>query len=606
MCRLIRVLFVSVPLLFALLVAPSAFAQSWISAVTATTTTTTATITWTTAVPANSQIAYGTTTSYGSGSALNSNLVTTHSAALTALTAGTTYHYRVLSADSTGALVTGLDNVFTTAAAISVSVSPTTATVASGGTEQFSAQITNTSNTAVTWSATSGTVSTTGLFTAPTVTATKTVTVTATSVADNTKSASATVTVNTAAGILTLNPTSISFGSVTVGQTSAVLTTTLTNTGNASLTITSDSLSAGDFNWGGKGTCNYNTLAPGSSCTYSAKFTPTATGTRTATIMIYSTASDSTLTLPLSGIGTTATAGTLTLNPTSLSFGSVTVGQTSPVLTATLTNTGTASLTITSDSLSAGDFHWGGQGTCNNSTLAPGASCTYSAKFTPTAAGTRTATIMIYSTASDSTVALPLSGIGTTVTAGTLGVSPATLALGNVVVSTSGTASGTLTAGGSSVTVSAVSSNNSAFTVAGLSLPVTIPAGNSAAFTVKFSPQTTGAVTAALTFTSNAQSSTTVETLTGTGTAVPVHLVNLSWSASTSSNVSGYNIYRAAYASACGPFSRINSMLNTGTLYTDSAVVDGAAYCYATTAVNTSNEESGDSNVVANVQVPAP
>src|SRR5271165_5215368 len=496
MCRLIRVLFVSVPLLFALLVAPSAFAQSWISAVTATTTTTTATITWTTAVPANSQITYGTTTSYGSSSTLNSNLVTAHSATLTSLTAGTTYHYRVLSADSTGVLVTGLDNVFTTpAAAISVSVSPTTATVASGGTEQFSAQVTNTSNTAVTWSATSGTVSTTGLFTAPTVTATKTVTVTATSVADTTKSASATVTVNAAAGILTLNPTSISFGSVTVGQTSPVLTTTLTNTGNAPLTITNDSISAGDFNWGGKGTCNYGTLAPGSSCTYSAKFTPTATGTRTGTIMIYSTASDSTVTLPLSGIGASAA---------------------------------------------------------------------------------------------------------------TLGVSPATLALGSVFVGTSGTASGTLTAGGSSVTVSAVSSNNSAFTVGGLSLPVTIPAGNSAAFTVSFSPQTTGAVTAALTFTSNAQSSTTIETLTGTGTAAPVHSVNLSWSASTSSSVSGYNIYRAPYASACGSFSKINPLLNTGTLYTDFAVVDGATYCYGTTAVNTSNEESGYSNVVSNVKVPAP
>jgi hypothetical protein len=498
MCRLRRVLLVSVPLLFVFFVAPSAFAQSWISTITATTTTTTATITWTTAVPANSQITYGTTTSYGRSSALNSNLVTTHSATLTSLTAGTTYHYRVLSADSTGALVTGLDNVFTTRAlAISVSVSPTAATVASGGTEQFSAQVTNTSNTAVTWSATSGTVSTTGLFTAATVTATKTVTVTATSVADNTKSARATVTVNAAAGILTLNPTSITFGSVTVGQTSPVLTTTLTNTGNASLTITSDSISAGDFNWGGKGTCNYNTLAPGSSCTYSAKFTPTATGTRTATIMIYSTASDSTVTLPLSGIGTTATAGTL-------------------------------------------------------------------------------------------------------------GVSPATLALGSVVVGKSGTASGSLTAGGASVTVSAVSSNNSAFSVGGLSLPVTIPAGNSAAFTVTFSPQTTGAVTAALTFTSNAQSSATVETLTGTGAAAPVHSVNLSWSASTSSNVSGYNIYRAAYASACGSFSKINSLLNTGTLYTDSAVVDGATYCYATTAVNTSNEESGYSNVASNVQVPAP
>ena len=500
MFRLIRVLLVSVPLLFVFLVTPSAFAQSWISSVTATKTTTTATITWTTAVPANSQVAYGTTTSYGSRSVLNSNLVTAHSATLTSLIAGTTYHYRVLSADSTGVVVTGRDNVFTTPApAISVSVSPNTATVASGGTQQFSAQVTNTSNTAVTWSATSGTVSTAGLFTAPTVTAMKTVTVTATSVADNTKSASASVTVNAAAGILTLNPTSISFGSVTVGQTSPVLITTLTNTGNASLTITSDSLSTGDFHWGGSGThtCNYNTLAPGSSCTYSAQFTPTATGTRTGSISINSTASNPTVTIPLSGTGTTATAGTL-------------------------------------------------------------------------------------------------------------GVSPATLALGSVVVGASGTASGTITAGGSSVTVSAVTSNNSAFTVGGLSLPVTIPAGNSAAFTVTFSPPTAGAVTAALTFTSNAQSSTTVETLTGTGTAAPVHAVNLSWTASTSSNVSGYNIYRAAYASSCGTFSKINSLLNTGTLYTDSAVVDGATYCYATTAVNTSNQESGYSNVVPKVQVPAP
>ncbi len=424
--------------------------------------------------------------------------VTTHSASLTSLTAGTTYHYRLLSADSTGVLVTSLDNVFTTpTAAISVSVSPTTATVTSGGTEQFSAQVTNTSNTAVTWSATSGTVSTTGLFTAPTVTATKTVTITATSVADNTKSASATVTVNVAAGILTLNPTSISFGSVTVGQTSPVLFATLTNTGNASLTITNDAITAGDFNWGDEGTCNYGTLAPGATCKYSAKFTPTATGTRTGIITIYSTASNSTVTLPLSGIGTAATSGTL-------------------------------------------------------------------------------------------------------------GASPATLALGSVVVGTSGSASGTLTAGGSSVTVSAVSSNNSAFTVGGLSLPVTIPAGNSAAFTVTFSPQTVGTATATLTFTSNAQASTTVETITGTATAAPVHSVNLSWSASTSSNVSGYNIYRAAYASACGSFSKINPSLNTGTLYTDSAVVDGAAYCYATTAVNASNEESGYSNIVSNVQVPAP
>ncbi len=300
------------------------------------------------------------------------------------------------------------------------------------------------------------------------------------------------------------------------------------------------------------------------------------------------------------------TAGILTLSPARIRFGSVTVGHTSSVLTTTLTNTGNASLTITNDAISAGDFNWGGKGTCDYGTLAPGASCSYSAKFTPTKTGSRTATITIYSTASNSTVTLPLSGNGTTATSGTLAVSPATLALGSVVVGTSGTASGTLTAGGSSVTVSAAGSNNSVFSVGGLSLPVTIAAGKSAGFTVTFSPQTAGAVTAALTFTSNAQSTTTVEALTGTGTAAPIHSVNLSWSASTSSGISGYNVYRAAYVNACGSYSKINPLLNTGTLYTDSAVVDGAKYCYATTAVNTSNEESAYSNVVSNVQVPAP
>jgi hypothetical protein len=50
----------------------------------------------------------------------------------------------------------------------------------------------------------------------------------------------------------------------------------------------------------------------------------------------------------------------------------------------------------------------------------------------------------------------------------------------------------------------------------------------------------------------------------------------------------------------------INSVLNTTTLYTDSAVVDDTSYCYATTAVNSSNQESGYSNVAPNVQIPGP
>jgi hypothetical protein len=148
--------------------------------------------------------------------------------------------------------------------------------------------------------------------------------------------------------------------------------------------------------------------------------------------------------------------------------------------------------------------------------------------------------------------------------------------------------------------------NNSVFSIGGLPLPVTIPAGQSASFSITFSPLISGAANGTLTISSNAQPATSTLVLTGSGTAASTHTVNLSWNASTSAGISGYNVYRAFYAnSVCGSFSRINSVVDTGTLYTDSGVADGKAYCYATTAVNTSNQESGYSNIVSDVQIPA-
>jgi hypothetical protein len=211
--------------------------------------------------------------------------------------------------------------------------------------------------------------------------------------------------------------------------------------------------------------------------------------------------------------------------------------------------------------------------------------------------------VTVTSTASNATLTIALSGTGTA-SVGQLAASPTTLGLGNVVTGSSGSASGSLTAAGANVTVTAATSNNSVFSVGGLSLPVTIPAGQSTPYTVTFSPQVAGAVSATLTFTSNAQPNTTTETLTGTGTAASNHSVNLSWNASTSANITGYNIYRAVFASSCGSYSKINSVLNTSTLYTDSSVANGTSYCYASTAVNSSNEESSYSNIVSNVQIP--
>jgi hypothetical protein len=79
---------------------------------------------------------------------------------------------------------------------VSVSISPTSATVSSAGTQQFTATVSGSTNTVVTWSATAGSISASGLYTAPTVTSNTTVTVTGTSQADTTKSASAKVTVS--------------------------------------------------------------------------------------------------------------------------------------------------------------------------------------------------------------------------------------------------------------------------------------------------------------------------------------------------------------------------------------------------------------------------
>ncbi len=66
------------------------------------TSATSASITWTTNQPATSQVAYGTTTEYGSSSALDSSLLTSHTVNLSGLEPSTTYHFIMLSTNSDG------------------------------------------------------------------------------------------------------------------------------------------------------------------------------------------------------------------------------------------------------------------------------------------------------------------------------------------------------------------------------------------------------------------------------------------------------------------------------------------------------------------------
>ena len=398
------------------------------------------------------------------------------------------------------------------------------------------------------------------------------------------------------AGALGSNPTSLPFGSVTVG-TKQTLSETVTNTGGTSVTISQAGITGTGFSL--SGITAPVTLNAGASASFSVSFSPLSAGAVSGNVTLTSNATNATLTIPVTGTG--VSAGALGSNPTSLPFGSVTVGG-KQTLSETVTNTGGTSVTISQAGITGTGFTLSGITT--PVTLPSGQSTSFSVAFAPKSAGAVSGNVTITSNASNTTLTIPLSGTGAAA-AGQLSATPATLPVGNVAVGSSGSASGTLTASGANVTVTAASTNNSVFSVSGLSLPITIPAGQSTSFTVTFSPQTAAAASATLTFTSNAQPTTTTEALTGTGTAASTHNVSLSWTASTSSGVSGYNVYRTTYAnSACGSFSKINSALDTATLYTDSTVVNGTSYCYATTAVDSSNQESGYSNIVSNVQIP--
>ena len=81
-----------------------------------------------------------------------------------------------------------------------------------------------------------------------------------------------------------------------------------------------------------------------------------------------------------------------------------------------------------------------------------------------------------------------------------------------------------------------------------------------------------------------------------TATALQAHSATLSWTASTSSAVSGYKVYRGSVSG--GPYTLVNTSLVTLLTFTDSAVQSGATYFYVTTAVDGSGIESVFSNEV--------
>ena len=395
-------------------------------------------------------------------------------------------------------------------------------------------------------------------------------------------------------GTLGSNPTSLSFGNVTIGSNQS-LSETVTNTGGSSVTISQAAITGTGFSLSGITTPL--TLTAGQSTTFSVKFAPTSAVGASGNVTLTSTASNPTLTIPVTGNG--VTQGTLGSNPSSLNFGSVTVGS-NQSLTGTVTNTGGSSVTISQATISGTGFSLGGITT--PLTLTAGQSTTFTVSFAPQSAGSMTGSLLTTSNASNPTLSVALTGAGTGTTAGQLAVAPSNINFGSITIGTTLNQTGTLSAASAPVTVSSLAVSGSQFSVSGISLPVTIAAGSSVSFQVTFTPQVSGASSANATFTSNASNSPTVESLTGSGTA-PQYSVSLGWNTSTSSDVAGYNIYRATVST--GPFTRLNSSLDATPYDTDSTVTAGLTYYYTVTAVSTSGSESAYSNQVQ-VTIPTP
>jgi hypothetical protein len=77
--------------------------------------------------------------------------------------------------------------------------------------------------------------------------------------------------------------------------------------------------------------------------------------------------------------------------------------------------------------------------------------------------------------------------------------------------------------------------------------------------------------------------------------AAPSHVVDLSWKASTTTDVVGYNLYRSPDAAT---WKKVNPSLIGSTLYSDSTVANGSTYYYSATAVDVAGVESKKSATV--------
>lgn len=378
---------------------------------------------------------------------------------------------------------------------------------------------------------------------------------------------------------LSCSPASLRYGEVVIGENQTLLIA-LTNTGKTSVVVASVLVSNKAFK-----VPNFKLpqiLTAGETLEVNVAFAPSIVGTASGQLTFVSNASDHNLIANVGGAGVTSES--VVGNPASLVFSDVSVGGSS-TLPLVLTNTRNYAVTLTAEQTTGSAFSV--SGAKFPLTLQSGKKVSLDVTFKPAVQGLTGGSSFFDGPNLD----IPLQGTGTGAAKRELTVTPATLNFGKVAVGGTATLAASLSATGGSVTVSSASSSSSQFAVRDADFPLTVPAGQEISLNVTFTPQHSVKSSGTLTFISNAADSPTSEALSGAGTAP---YVSLSWNASSSPDVSGYNVYRKTSGNT--NYTKINSKLDPNTSYTDTTVVGNTTYYYATTAVNSSGKESAYSN----------
>src|SRR5579864_6728207 len=307
--------------------------------------------------------------------------------------------------------------------------------------------------------------------------------------------------------IVALTPTSLTFPSVLVGTPSAAQALTLTNSGNATLSISTISMT-GDYSESDN--CS-TVLAAGSSCSIQVIFTPTGSGMRSGSVTVTDNVTGSPQSVALTGTGIALSANAV-LTPSSLTFASVPLGTSSLPQTVTLTNSGNTALTL-STVYTTGDY---GQTDNCPASLSAGSTCVINVTFTPTVTGTRTGTVTISDSAMGSPQSVALTGTGIALSANAV-LTPSSLTFASVPLGTSSLPQ----------TVTLTNSGNTALTISGVQVtgdygqnnncPASLSAGSTCTINVTFTPTVTGTRTGTVTISDSAMGSPQIVALTGTG-----------------------------------------------------------------------------------------